>query len=233
MLRTIVVPNRNSWRHCRAKAALEGEHGVKLLAIDQLAARLAGGFLQPIDGDHMATAVGESVSLPLGELDAIKTLPGFLRAAVNSLSKAWSAGLSLGDESRAARDQAAQIRLEALALLEREVLARLPKNEMRPNDLVARALKRKSYARVLFGSVEIHGRTEISPVWRPLLAALVTETEVSWVAEARRVPSWLTSLGVTTEERAPEQPLLRSISCSSPRHEILEAVRWARSPPCQ
>jgi len=229
VLRTIVVPNRNSWRHCRAKAALEGENGVKLLTIDQLAARLAGGFLQPIDGDHMATAVGESVSLPLGELDAIKTLPGFQRAAVNSLSKAWSAGLSLDDESRVAGDQAAQIRLEALALLEREVLARLPKNEMRPNDLVTRALKRKSYARVLFGSIEIHGRTEMSPVWRPLLAALVTETEVTWVAEARRVPSWLASLGVTTEERASEQPLRLSISCSSPRHEILEAIRWARS----
>ena len=229
MLSTIVVPNRNAWRHCRAKAALEGKHGVKLLTIDQLAARLAGGFLQPIDGDDVATAVGESVSLPLGELDAIKTLPGFQRAAVNSLSKAWSAGLSLDDEAKAARDQAARIRLEALALLEREVLARLPKNEMRPNDLVARALKRKGYARVLFGSIEIHGRTEMSPVWRPLLAALVTETEVTWVAEARRVPSWLASLGVTTEERAPEQPVRRSISCASPRHEILEAVRWARS----
>ena len=229
MLSTIVVPNRNSWRHCRAKAALEGKHGVKLLTIDQLAARLAGGFLQPIDGDHVATAVGESISLPLGELDAIKTLPGFQRAAVNSLSKAWSAGLSLDDEAKAARDQAARIRLEALALLEREVLARLPKNEMRPNDLVARALKRKGYARVLFGSIEIHGRTEMSPVWRPLLAALVTETEVTWVAEARRVPPWLAQLGVTTEERAPEQPVRRSISCASPRHEILEAVRWARS----
>ena len=167
MLSTIVVPNRNAWRHCRAKAALEGKHGVKLLTIDQLAARLAGGFLQPIDGDHVATAVGESVSLPLGELDAIKTLPGFQRAAVNSLSKAWSAGLSLDHEAKAARDQAARIRLEALALLEREVLARLPKNEMRPNDLVARALKRKGYARVLFGSIEIHGRTEMSPVSAP------------------------------------------------------------------
>ncbi len=229
MLSTIVVPNRNSWRHCRAKAALEGKHGVKLLTMDQLAARLAGGFLQPIDRDHVATAVGESISLPLGELDAIKALPGFQRAAVNSFSKAWSAGLSLDREAEAAKDPAARIRLEALALLEREVLARLPKNEMRPNDLVARALKRMGYARVLFGSIEIHGRTEMSPVWRPLLAALVTETEVTWVAEARRAPSWLTDFAVTVEGGPPEQPARRSISCASPRHEILEAVRWARS----
>ena len=177
MLSTIVVPNHNAWRHSRAKAALKGKHGVKLLTVDLLAARLAGGFLQPIDGDHVAAAVGESVSLPLGELDAIKSLPGFQRAAVNSLSKAWSAGLSLDHEAKAARDQAARIRLEALAHLEQQVLARLPKNEMRPNDLVARALKRIGYAKVLFGSIEIHGRTEMSPVWHPLLAALVTETE--------------------------------------------------------
>ena len=191
MLSTIVVPNRNSWRHCRAKAALDGNHGVKLLTIDQLAARLAGGFLQPIDSDHLATAVKESIGLGLGELDAIKTLPGFQRAAANSLSKAWSAGLSLENEVKATVDPAARVRLEALALLEREVLARLPMNELRPNDLVARALGRMGFARVLFGSIEIHGRTEMSPVWRPLLAALAAETEVTWVAEARRVPPWL------------------------------------------
>jgi hypothetical protein len=204
VLSTIVVPNRNCWRHCRAKAALEGKHGVKLLTIDQLAARLAGGFLQPIDRDHMATAVGESISLPLGELDLIKTLPGFQRAAVNSLSKAWSAGLSLEDEAKAATDQAARIRLEALALLEREVLARLPKNEMRPNDLVARALKRMGYARVLFGSIEFHGRTEMSPVWRPLLAALVTETKVTWVADPRPRSS-----AATVAKRANERRLVQ------------------------
>ena len=228
MLSTIVVPNRNSWRHCRAKAALNGTHGVKLLTIDQLAARLAGGFLQPIDNDHLATAVRESIGLGLGELDAIKTLPGFQRAAANSLSKAWSAGLSLEDEAKAAVDPAARTRLEALAILEREVLARLPKNELRPADLVARALGRKGFARVLFGPIEIQGRTEMSPVWRPLLAALANETEVSWVAEARRLPPWLAQLGVKAVESAPEQPARRAISCASPRHEILEAVRWAR-----
>lgn len=228
MLSTIVVSNRNAWRHCRANAALGRKRGVRLLTIDQLAARLAGGFLQPIDGDHLSTAVRESISLTLGELDAIKTLPGFQRAAVNSLSKAWSAGLSLEDEATASKEQSARIRLESLALLEREVLVRLPKNEMRPNDLVARALKRVGYAKVLFGSIEIHGRTEMSPVWRPILVALATETEVTWVAEARRVPTWLAPTGVAIRGRAPEQPVRRAISCASPRHEILEAVRWAR-----
>ncbi len=50
---------------------------MKLLTIDQLAGRLAGGFLQPIDSDHLAAAVGESIGLPLREMDEIKTLPSF------------------------------------------------------------------------------------------------------------------------------------------------------------
>jgi hypothetical protein len=228
VLSTIIVPNRNSWRQCRAKAALERKHGLKLLTIDQLAARLAGGFLQPIDPDNLSKAVKESIGLGLGDLDAIKTLPGFQRAAANSLSKAWSAGLSLESEAKAAVDPAARVRLEALALLEQEVLARLPKNELRPNDLVARALGRIVFARVLFGSIEVQGRTEMSPVWRPLLAALAAEIEVNWVAEARRVPPWLANMGVKALENVPEQPARHAISCASPRHEILEAVRWAR-----
>ena len=146
-------------------------------------------------------------------------MPGFQRAAANSLSKAWSAGLSLEHEAKAASDQAARLRLEALALLEREVLARLPKNELRPADLVARALRRTGYARVLFGSIEIHGRTEMSPVWRPLLAALATEVEVTWVAEARRVPPWLAQLGVKTVDELPNS------LCAVPSPAQVHAMR--------
>jgi hypothetical protein len=68
----------------------------------------------------------------------------------------------------------------------------------------------------------------MSPVWRPLLTALAIETEVTWVADARRVPPWLSSTGVPALTKAAEQPAVRSISCASPRHEILAAVRWAR-----
>jgi hypothetical protein len=119
LLSTIVVPNRNAWRPCRAQAALAGTHGVKLFTIDQLAARLAGGFLQPVDGDHLAAAVAEAIKLPLGELDAVKGLPGFQRAAASSLSKASSADLRLADETASAKDQTARTRLEAMTCLER------------------------------------------------------------------------------------------------------------------
>ena len=57
----------------------------------------------------------------------------------------------------------------------------------------------------------------MSPVWRPLLTALAIETKVTWVADARRVPPWLSSTGVPAVTQAAEQPAIRSISCASPR----------------
>ena len=161
-------------------------------------------------------------------LDAIKALPGFQRAAANSLSKAWSAGLSLAQEASSAKDPVAHARLEAMAILETQVLASLPKGELRPADLVRLALARIGFAKILFGKIEIQGRTEMSPVWRPLLAALAAETDVVWVADARRLPQWLSSTGVPAVTKPAEKPAVRSASCASPRHEILEAVRWAR-----
>ena len=106
MHKTLVVHNRYAWRSYRTHAAIDGSQGVGLLTIEQLAARLAGGFLQPIDSDDLKTAVASAVAQPLGELDAIKELPGFQRAAASSLAKAWSAGLSLEEEANSAVDPA-------------------------------------------------------------------------------------------------------------------------------
>ncbi|MDO8434131.1 MAG: PD-(D/E)XK nuclease family protein [Candidatus Binatus sp.] len=228
MRRTLVVHSRNAWRSYRTQAALHSRQGLQLFTIEQLAARLAGGFFQPIDPDDLKTAVGEALATPLGELDVIKALPGFQRAAAATLAKAWTAGLDLAAEIAAASDPTATARLDSLATLETAVLARLPKSQLRPHDLVTAALERVCYAPTLFGRIEVHGRTEMSPVWRPLLAAIARETEIVWIAEARRVPEWLSSTGIPVEARAPERPTTIAISCASPRHEILEAWRWAR-----
>jgi hypothetical protein len=228
VVKTLVVPNRHAWRSHRVNVALDASPGVRLLTIDQLAARLAGGFLQPVNQDDLATAVAESLEKSLGELNAIKALPGFQRAAAGTLSRAWSAGLNLAEEEAAAAGDAEKERLESLRVLEHEVLNRLPKGQLRPLDLVAQAMARISHARSLFGEVEIHGRTEMSPVWRPLLTALAKETEVRWVAGTRIVPDWLQATGVSVERRPAQQPTVTAYSCASPRHEILEALRWAR-----
>ena len=228
MHKTLVVHNRYAWRSYRTHAAIDGSHGLVLLTIEQLAARLAGGFLVPVDSDDLKAAVATATDQPLGEFDGIKELPGFQRAAATSLSRAWTAGLSLREEADSAVDPNARARLASLAVLEKEVLSQLPGNQLRPRDIVAAASERVGHARVIFGQIEIHGRTEMSPVWRPLLSQIAEHTEVVWVAGARQVPEWLSEIGVRVETSTPTQPAVQTFSCASPHHEVLEALRWAR-----
>jgi hypothetical protein len=183
--------------------------------------------MQPIDPDALKSAIGKALPADLGELDWIKDLPGFPLAAAATLSKAWTAALNLGELATNASAEAAS-RLSAVARLEAEVIRHLPPSMSRPADLVGAALQRTSHARVLFGRIAIHGRTEMSPVWRPLLAALATEIEVRWIAGPRRVPSWVHELGIPVVEAPRQTPEIHKESCASPRHEALEALRWAR-----
>lgn len=226
--KTLVIHSRYGWRTHRTRAAFDGAQGLLLLTMDQLVARLAGGFLRSIDPDALMFAVAKAVAEPLGELDGIKALPGFQRAAVATLSKAWSAGLKLDEEAVTSTRKSAKARLEALAMLEREVLSRLPANQLRPRDLAQNAAQRAGHAPAIFGRIEIHGRTEMSPVWRPLLSRISRETDVAWVAGARTAPNWLRDSGTDVKTAPEANPSVRAFSCASPRHEVLEALRWAR-----
>jgi len=95
MRETIIIHSRLSWRQVRGTAAIERRHGLQALGIEQLAARLAGGFLQPIDSDALKDAIGEVITEDLMEFNDIKTFPAFPRAAAATLVKAWAAGLFL------------------------------------------------------------------------------------------------------------------------------------------
>ena len=91
--RTIIVHTRLAGHMARVQAARAGESGVQILTMGQLAARLAGGLLRPIDPDDLKIAVRELLaSVQLGELEPIKELPGMVRAAAGTLDKVWSAG---------------------------------------------------------------------------------------------------------------------------------------------
>ncbi len=228
MRKTLIVHSTYAWRSHRTRAALGREQGTQLLTVDQMAARLAGGFLQPVDQEDLKAAVSETLQESLGELDAIKALPGFQRAACTSLAKAWSAGLNIDEEARSATEETAKSRLAALALLENGVLGRLPASQRRPAELVAEAIPHVKAAKAIFGEIEVHGRTEMSPVWRPLFEALAAETEIVWIAQARHVPDWVGAMGAKVERSEDANTATRTVSCASPRHEILEAMRWAR-----
>jgi PD-(D/E)XK nuclease superfamily len=227
MRETVVTQSRLAWRHERARAAVAGRHGLQCLPIQGLAARLAGGFLQPIDPDALKSAIAKALATELGDLDCIKDLPGFPRAAASTLSKTWTAGLNLAELAANANPEAAS-RLASVARLEAEAIRHLPPSMCRPTELVIAALQRVCHARALFGRIAIHGRTEMSPVWRPLLAALAAEIDVRWIAGPRYVPSWVHELGIPVVETPRDIPEIRMESCASPRHEALEALRWAR-----
>jgi hypothetical protein len=70
-----LAPSRSRQEGCERRASV---------TMGQPAARLAGGFLQPIDPERLQEAVLSALAnSSLGELDAIKTLPGMRRAAVS------------------------------------------------------------------------------------------------------------------------------------------------------
>jgi len=70
---TLVIHSRLSWRKERGEAAIKRRHGLQALAIEQLTARLAGGFLQPVDSDALKEAIGR-YRHRLGEFNEIKKL---------------------------------------------------------------------------------------------------------------------------------------------------------------
>jgi hypothetical protein len=220
--RTIVVHTRLAGHMARVEAARADENGVQILTMGQLAARLAGGLLRPIDSDDLKVAVREAVAhVKLGELEPIKELPGMVRAAVGTLDKIWNAGIDLSRQTHP--------RLQSLHSIEQEVLRRLPPSMKRPRDLVELARARIRFAHAVLGPIEVHGHSEMSPCWRPLLAALSETLPVAWVAGSRHVPDWIraTRAEIKAESARKAQPIL--YSCAHPQHEVIEAFRWMRA----
>ena len=221
--RTVVVHSRLAIRELRLDAARSRRHGLQVMTLEQLAARLAGGFLQPVDDEALRTAIQAAFpETGLGELDGIKALPGMVDAAVDTLRKAWRAGIDL--QARALDHP----RIHSIANLERAVLAALPPAMLRPADLVAAALQRLDHASTLFGPIDIVGLTELSPCWRPLLNAIAARLPVRWIAGPRSVPSWLDGGAIEIVRAERETPKVLCVSASTAYHEAVEALRWAR-----
>ena len=210
MRRTIIVADSVAADAMRLKLARAQAHGSQVWTIGQVAARLAGGFLGPIDGDLLAQAAARAIAaIPvaaLGDLGAIAGLPGLPGALVGTLKKVWHAGIDLTDEA-AARPQVT--RLAVLARLEAAVLAQLPPAMLTPGALVARALDRLRHAPAVLGPVSCDRLLHVAPCWHKLLDALV--------------PNWRAALALPAGPSA----ALRVISAATARHEVIEGLRWA------
>ena len=220
--RTIVVHTKLAGHKARVEAARANANGIQILTMDRVAARLAGGFIEPIDPDALQDAVKAALtSTSLGELEDIKQLPGMVRAAVNTLDKVWHATIDLSAGKNA--------RLEALSMLEQAVLQRLPASMKRPKEMVELALGHIHHAAAVLGPIEVHGHSEMSPAWRELLKALAEVVPVVWVAGPRYVPPWLKTTKVEVRQTELDIPEPKLFSCATPHHEAVEALRWARS----
>ena len=187
-----------------------------------MAARLAGGFLAPIEADCLRAAVREALpETNLGELENIKSLPGMLRAAVSTLDKVWRAGIELSASSHP--------RLQALAALERNVLRRLPPSMKKPKALVELACARIAHAPTVLGPIEIHDYSKMPVCRRPLLPALAEVVPVTWLAGPRFVPNCVDGKSIEIRRTPAHDPRPELYSCATPQHEILEAFRWMRA----
>ena len=221
---TLVVHGRLAMRESRLAAGRACQHGLQIMSFEQAAVRLAGGFVRPIDDESLRAAIQTALSAtPMGELENIKTLPGMIDAAADTLHKAWRAGINL-----AAHAADEHPRLAAIARLEAGVLDQLPAGMLRPLDIAAAATERLAHAPAVLGPMEIVGLTELSPCWRPLLQALTAHIPVQWTAGPRSVPAWLDGTGVAISRAPAQAPGINAVSAATAYHEAIEAMRWVR-----
>lgn len=221
--RTVVIQGRLALSDGRLAAARAREHGIQFMTVDRMVARLAGGFSRPVDDERLKVILRVVLAeIDLGELDPIKTLPGMIDAAADTLRKAWLANYDLSGAAALAG------RIASIRRLEEAVLDRLPVGMMRPGDLAEAALARLVHAPRVLGPVELVGISDLPPCWRDTVARLATAVPVTWASGPRGVPDWVTAAGIRVVASQPQRPAISACSAATPRHEVLEALRWAR-----
>ena len=166
-LRTVIVEGPLAFAMRRFEAARAGEIGLQILSFPQLAARMAGGFPQPITPEILEPAIQAALTEKgFKEIERVCDLPGMTRAVAQTLQKVWSADIDL----EAAATEGAP-RLGDLAAIEGRVRAWLPTGMLLPRDLCAAAITRMDRAPALIGPLRIENYW-IPPLWRKLLEAL-------------------------------------------------------------
>jgi PD-(D/E)XK nuclease superfamily len=226
--RTIVVSARPQFEAIRLELARSDGSGVLVTPVERMATRLAGGLLDFADPDDLVRAVSavleNAAEDDLGDLAEIRALPGVPRTLATTLRRAWSAGLDLAER---AGDNP---RLTAMARIESAVLERLKAGQLRPVDVVERAVARLQHAPKVMGAVEFHHLPDLARCWRSLVQALPAVVPVTWAAGPFPVPDWVSATkGILVTRSEPKKPEKRTVSCANPRHEVIEAMRWARS----
>jgi len=164
------------------------------------------------------------VKLDLPELGAIADLPGTSRATTRTLRKAWSSNLNLAS----LRDGSERIR--DLAEIERFVLDHLPPAMRTPSQVAGAALERIAHAPAVLGPTGVRGVLEPEPCWREVLEALAGAVPMTWhlVTGADVELGWLAQAGAELVPASAHEPEQSIAASADPRHEAVEALRWAR-----
>jgi len=221
MRRTVIVQGGLAFAARRATAARDGENGLQIMTATQLAARLAGGFLHQVTAEELEFVVARALDAGgFEDIEAVRHLPGMTRAVARTLRAAWNA------DTRLTHAPDGNARIRDLALLENRVRGFLAGGARLPTDLRDEACARMQWAPSVLGPVSIMGVHFIEPVWRPMIHELCTMAPVIWTAPPGADTAWFRGevRTVTAVAATPVQ-----VTCADPRHEVLEAFRWARA----
>mgnify|MGYP001562333466 CR=1 FL=1 len=220
-----MVGSRLAWMESRFLAARAGECGLEILTLPQLAARLAGGFLEEVSSDVLQQLVGEALAAGgFQSIGNLTGLPGTVRALTTTLRRVWDAGLDLAAQGQE------HPRVADLAIIEARVREGLPASMLLPPDLAREARNRLSAASSVLGPVRIRDVYHVAPCWQPLIIDLAEVVAVEWrcLLTPEVDLGWLEQSKVQFACRRPLHPRVGAFMCANPRHEALEALRWAR-----
>ena len=223
ILRTAVVQGRLAYAMRRAAAARSNEHGLQILTLPQLAARLAGGLKRPASRESIEAGIIAALGTPerFEELAPVCEMPGMIRALDRTLQKIWRSGFDL----RGSRYRNLP-RVRDLAYIEDVIRETLQPGENLLPDLEQLARSQIDTAEAVLGSITIDGVHGVDPLWRPLLNELRAHVKLVWQAPAGASTDWFLGDIEITEVSRPEE---WAFGCATPGHEALEAMRWARS----
>jgi hypothetical protein len=220
--KTVIVDGPLAYARRRATAARANELGVQVLSLPLAAARLAGGFLRPVESSELDAAI--RLALDDGgfrTIESVRRLPGMARAVSATLRRVWDADVSLRERT------GTSARIDDLALIELRVRRALPKAALVTPDLRDMAVARVAFAPKVLGSVELDAVPAVAPIWRPLILAFGQAVDCSWASPGDDT-AWFTGR-VSHRLGAPVTGANIMVeACANPKAEVVEALRWAR-----
>src|SRR5437868_1736156 len=114
--RVMVVDSPLAFRMRRVDAACAGEIGLEILTMPLLVARLVGGFCRLADRELLAPAIAAALeSGGFKEISKVRSLPGMVRAVIQTLDRAWASDLDLDELAKTSS------RLWDLALIQERI----------------------------------------------------------------------------------------------------------------